>query len=231
MLLCVGGNEVFRSTDQGNTWTSVLTVPSGAGATRVAWEGQNTCYAANGAGLVFRSLQQGAASTWSEPYTDANKPPSGTITALEARFVTWDVVAQPGEAANLSERRVRPAARAGGIIVFPFRMDLVYIAYSWGGRVYKSTDGGAHWTNASGSGAGALPNIPINALVIDNHLSDTVYIATDIGVFQTRDGGANWQPFNDSLPRVVVTGLALRAKNNTLYASTMGRGAYQRALS
>jgi len=50
-------------------------------------------------------------------------------------------------------------------------------------------------------------------------------------VFQTRDGGANWEPFNDSLPRVVVTGLALRAKNNTLYASTMGRGAYQRALS
>ena len=110
-------------------------------------------------------------------------------------------------------------------------MDLVYITYSWGGRVYKSTDGGAHWTNASGTGAGALPNIPINALVIDYHLSDTVYIATDIGVFQTRDGGANWEPFNDSLPRVVVTGLALRAKNNTLYASTMGRGAYQRALS
>ena len=29
----------------------------------------------------------------------------------------------------------------------------------------------------------------------------------------------------------VVSGLTLRAKNNTLYASTMGRGAYQRALN
>jgi hypothetical protein len=28
-----------------------------------------------------------------------------------------------------------------------------------------------------------------------------------------------------------VSGLALRAKNNTLYVSTMGRGAYQRALN
>jgi photosystem II stability/assembly factor-like uncharacterized protein len=231
LLLCVGGNEVFRSTDQGNSWTSVLTFPSGGVAMRVAWERQNTCYAANDAGLVFRSQQQGAANTWSEPYTDVNKPPSGNITALEARFVTWDVVAQSGEATQLSERRVRPAVRADSIIVFPFRMDLVYIAYSWGGRVYKSTDGGAHWSNASGSSTGALPNIPINALVIDNHLSDTVYIATDIGMFRTRDGGANWEPFNDSLPRVVVSGLALRAKNNTLYASTMGRGAYQRALS
>jgi hypothetical protein len=64
----------------------------------------------------------------------------------------------------------------------------------------------AHWTNASGSGGGALPNISVNALVIDNQLSDTVYVATDIGVFRTRDGGANWEPFNDSLPRVVVSG-------------------------
>jgi photosystem II stability/assembly factor-like uncharacterized protein len=110
-------------------------------------------------------------------------------------------------------------------------MDFVYIAYSSGGRVYKSADGGAHWANASGSGAGALPNIPISGLVIDKDLSDTVYIATDIGVFRTRDGGANWEPFNDGLPRVVVSGLVLRAANNTLYASTMGRGAYQRALS
>jgi photosystem II stability/assembly factor-like uncharacterized protein len=228
LLLCVGGNEVFRSTDQGNTWTSVLTFPSGSAATRVAWERQTTCYAANDVGLVFRSVQQGQANTWSEPYTDANKPPSGVITALEARFVTWDV--EPSKALS-SEDRFKCTAIAGGIVVFPFRMDLVYITYSWGGRVYKSTDGGSHWANASGSGAGALPNIPINALVIDSQLSDTVYVATDIGVFRTRDGGANWEPFNDSLPRVVVSGLALRAKNNTLYVSTMGRGAYQRALN
>jgi photosystem II stability/assembly factor-like uncharacterized protein len=75
-----------------------------------------------------------------------------------------------------------------------------------------------------------LPNIPISALVIDAHSSDTVYIGTDIGVFRTRDGGANWQPFNEGMPRIVVSGLALRARDNTLYCSTMGRGAYQRVL-
>jgi len=50
-------------------------------------------------------------------------------------------------------------------------------------------------------------------------------------VFRTRDGGGNWEPFSDGLPSVVVTGLVLHRPNNTLYASTMGRGAYQRALS
>jgi photosystem II stability/assembly factor-like uncharacterized protein len=223
LLLCVGGNEVFRSTDQGNDWASVLAFPVGTFATRVAWYGTNTCYAATNSGLVSRSTQRGASGTWSEPYTDANKPPYGTIIAIDTRFVVWEFV-------QAAVRRVPRAARAGGV-VFPFRQDLVYIAYTSGGRVYKSLDGGAHWTNASGSGAGALPNIPISALVIDRDLSDTVYVATDIGVFRTRDGGVNWEAFNDGLPRVVVSGLVLRAANNTLYASTMGRGAFQRALS
>ena len=57
-----------------------------------------------------------------------------------------------------------------------------------------------------------------------------MYVATDIGVFRTRDAGAHWEPFSDGLPRVVVSGLVLRRSNNTLYVSTMGRGAYQRVL-
>jgi photosystem II stability/assembly factor-like uncharacterized protein len=222
LLLCAAGNEVFRSSDQGANWTSVLQIA--AAAMRVAWYGQNICYAASNDGEVFRSKQQGASGSWSKPYTDANRPPTGTIVAIEPRFVEWEI------AQAVAGRRVRRAAGPGDTTV-PFRRDFVYIAYSWGGRVYKSTDGGAHWANASGSGAGALPNIPISALVIDAHLSDTVYIATDIGVFRTLDGGANWQPFNDGMPRIVVSGLALRARDNTLYCSTMGRGAYQRVLT
>jgi photosystem II stability/assembly factor-like uncharacterized protein len=219
LLLCAAGNEVFRSSDQGANWASVLQIT--ATVTRLAWYGQNFCYAASSDGEVFRSKQQGASGTWSKPYTDANRPPIGTIVAIEPRFVEWEIAQAAG-------RRARRAAGPGDTNLF--RRDFVYIAYSWGGRVYKSTDGGAHWANASGSGAGALPNIPISALVIDATFSDTVYIATDIGVFRTRDGGANWQPFNEGMPRIVVSGLALRARDNTLYCSTMGRGAYQRVL-
>src|SRR5262249_49795603 len=123
--------------------------------------------------------------------------------------------------------------------------DLVYIAYSSGGRVYKSLDGGGHWAKASGSGGGALPNIPISALGIDRDPAGTLYRGAHIGGFRgrgggaqwgglsggrPRDGGANWEAFSGGLPRVVVSGLVLRRANNTLYVSTMGRGAYQRAL-
>ena len=49
---------------------------------------------------------------------------------------------------------------------------------------------------------GALPNISVNALVIDNQLSDTVYVATDIGVFSDAGGGANWEPFKQVTPPI-----------------------------
>jgi photosystem II stability/assembly factor-like uncharacterized protein len=237
LLCCAGGagpdpsapqpSAIFRSTDQGTHWSLVFTFPDGVAATRVVWYGGNTCYATSRGGDVVRSQQQGAVDTWSQPYASVDAPPRDNIIAIEARFlgpVIATVGADRATAVRVLNSRRRPAP-------VPFNMDLVYIAYSFGRGVYKSTDGGIHWSNASGGGAGALPNIPISALVIDRDFSDTVYVATDIGVFRTRDGGANWEPFNDGLPRVLVSGLALRRTSNTLYASTMGRGAYQRALS
>ena len=139
---------------------------------------------------------------------------------------------------------VVPAHPGVGRVFYPTKMVTASTGWSWvepsierrsAGvspvELWRTTDGGAHWTNASGSGAGALPNIPISALVIDKDLYDTVYVATDIGVFRTRDGGANWESFSDGLPAVVVSGLVLHRATNSLYVSTMGRGVYQRALS
>jgi hypothetical protein len=62
-----------------------------------------------------------------------------------------------------------------------------------------------------------------------------MYVANDIGVFRTRDGGQAWENFSDGflnqdVPRILVTNLELRRSTNTLYASTMGRGAYRRRL-
>jgi photosystem II stability/assembly factor-like uncharacterized protein len=101
--------------------------------------------------------------------------------------------------------------------------------------VLRSLDGGATWTNVSGSGSGTLPALPVNCLVIDKCDYDKVYLANDIGVFRTTDGGATWHDFSDGflgfdVPRIIVTELALRKSTNTLYASTMGRGVYKRAL-
>jgi hypothetical protein len=106
----------------------------------------------------------------------------------------------------------------------------LYIGYGgFGvGHVWRSSDGGAHWTNASGSGPATLPDIPVNGLVVHHLNSDVVYAATDIGLFRTQDGGVTWQTFNDGAPRAFFSGLVMRRSSRMLYASTMGRGAYKR---
>ncbi|HKW02139.1 MAG TPA: hypothetical protein VJN96_20120 [Vicinamibacterales bacterium] len=200
LLLCCGASQVFRSTNKGTNWTSVLT--TSGGATRVAFSKSavSVCYAATSTGRVYRSSGSGATGSWAEPYTAANKPPTGYIS---------------------------------GIGISAADPDLLYIAYAgYGvGHVYRSTDGGAHWSNASGVLASdALPDIPVSAIVVDQYNPEVVYVSTDIGVFRTRDGGDSWEPFDDGLPRIVVSEIVLHTSDNTLYVSTMGRGAFRRVL-
>jgi hypothetical protein len=62
-------------------------------------------------------------------------------------------------------------------------------------------------------------------------LQSTGLVATQlysIGVSQT--GGDSWEPYESGMPRIVTTELALRKSTMTLYVSTMGRGAYRRAI-
>ncbi|MEP7276405.1 MAG: hypothetical protein ABI812_08630, partial [Betaproteobacteria bacterium] len=197
--------RVFRSTDQGDNWASVA--PLDAAGLRVAFAPSSAArvFVATAAGRVLRSDSSGTFGSFAEPYTPANRP---TTTAIAALAVGWNDA------------------------------NLVWIGCSaWGGpRVLRSTDGGATWTDCTGVlPSDQLPNMPVNSLVVDQNNPDVVYVATDVGLFRTQDAGASWHAYNDGflnfdVPRIIVTELALRRSTNTLYASTMGRGAYRRVL-
>ncbi len=196
VLLCSGADQVCRSIDQGTTWGAVFTTDGNANRVAFAPTDANRCYAASNSGRIYRNDNAGTAGNWAEACTVANRPPAGNVTCIA---VGWN---DP---------------------------DLVVITYSNFGspHVAISRDGGAHWMAANGTVAGmTLPDIPANAVVIDQNNPDRLYVATDIGVFTTSDAGASWAEFNFNLPRIVISELVLRKPNNTLYASTMGRGAY-----
>ena len=115
--------------------------------------------------------------------------------------------------------------------------DVLYICFGDFGwpRVMRSDDGGAHWTNRSGTGGDQLPTIPMTSIVVSPVADDVACVSSDVGVSRTQDGGVTWQDFNDGwqwqdVPRVIVTELALRRSSRTLFASTLGRGVYGRAL-
>jgi hypothetical protein len=101
-------------------------------------------------------------------------------------------------------------------------------------QVYRSTDGGAHWSSMTSN----LPNAPANAVVVDPNDANTVYVATDVGVYATRSLAtcqqipivACWSQYGAGLPLAPVTTLVATpasAANPMLTAGTYGRGIWQ----
>ena len=87
------------------------------------------------------------------------------------------------------------------------------------GHVYRTTDGGATWTDVSTG----LVDAPANdVLVKDGH----VVVATDVGVFTAAVGSSTWRAVGNGLPNVIVGDLSL-TPNGDILAATHGRGLWK----
>ena len=84
--------------------------------------------------------------------------------------------------------------------------------------------GGSDWETV---GAG-LPVIPANSVAIDPLDSQRIFVGTDIGTYESTDGGDNFAPLMTGMPLgMVVTDLETAAAPHTLVAATYGRGAWK----
>jgi photosystem II stability/assembly factor-like uncharacterized protein len=90
------------------------------------------------------------------------------------------------------------------------------------GHVFSCSTASATCTDISSN----LPNIPVNDIVIDPAGSNTLYLATDLGVFHSTNAGASWSTFSNGLPNVAVLGLRMHTASRTLLAATHGRSAW-----
>src|SRR5258705_8268897 len=79
-------------------------------------------------------------------------------------------------------------------------------------------------TAATGSGADTLPAAPINDLAIDPRNPNTIYAASEVGVFVSADGGTTWDLPQDGPANVRVDQLFWMG--TTLVAATHGRGMF-----
>lgn len=93
-----------------------------------------------------------------------------------------------------------------------------------GGRVFRSDDGGAAWTDCTTTG---LPNLPINAIEVDPWNRQRVWAAADLGVYQSTNSGASWADFSNALPNAYVGDLAFHPHARVLRAGTRNRGVWE----
>ncbi len=104
------------------------------------------------------------------------------------------------------------------LAIDPKNNNIVY-AGSLGGGVFKSTDGGSTWINAS-KGLGWLNH---DSLAVDPVDTNIIYAGTHgRGVYKSLDGGKSWFEVNEGIyPDSVVYTLAVSPGNHSLvYAGT-----------
>ncbi len=101
---------------------------------------------------------------------------------------------------------------------------VTYGGYGTGlAHVLVTTNSGTSWSDATGD----LPDVPVNAVVVDPDVPAHWFVGTDVGVWRSTDRGATWVPFGQGLPGVVVTDLEIRRGARKLVAGTYGRGAWE----
>jgi photosystem II stability/assembly factor-like uncharacterized protein len=117
-----------------------------------------------------------------------------------------------------------PQRYISDVITDPKDPNTVYVSLSGfrTGHVFKSTTGGGNWQNINSN----LPDIPANALAINPGDPKNIFVGTDLGLFETVDGGANWSRV-PGMPMVAVFDIAINANMGLLRLATHGRGMYE----
>jgi photosystem II stability/assembly factor-like uncharacterized protein len=199
LTLYAGFENVVKSIDAGNTWSSISNFPLPPNFygnelsaiavspvnSNVLWAARRVRYEYSNPGEVFRTNNGG--STWTT--ITSNLPDSLYYTSIEADQFS-------GQTAYIS-----------------------CAGFSSGQKVYKTSNAGTNWTNISYN----LPNLPVNCIKQLPGKTDLI-AATDIGVYVLPAGSTSWVNFSAGLPNVIVSDIEFNPANNKVYISTFGRG-------
>ena len=86
------------------------------------------------------------------------------------------------------------------------------------GNVWQSSNNGASWVNITAN----LPAAPMNCIVVAPADTNTLYVASEVGIYGTSNNGGTWATGNDGPANVAVDQIFWMG--NKLIAVTHGRG-------
>jgi photosystem II stability/assembly factor-like uncharacterized protein len=192
---------IFKSRDGGRSWRVLhagRAARSSVGVLAIAPSSSATLYAGSRGAGVLKSSDSGR--SWQ--VAAAGMTAAG-VDALAApgRHSAYALVSQQGLFKRV-HRGWRPVLTGSQSVDFrtlavdPQKPKTVYVV-EWDGPIFRSRDGGEHWTRLPRPPTGK--NTEITALVVDPRNPRIVYVGTNAygggvdGVFKSSDGGATWR--------------------------------------
>jgi photosystem II stability/assembly factor-like uncharacterized protein len=198
--LLLGTNRVYETTNRGDLWHAIS--QPGANGWTVSDVVDAVAAAASDAntvyatagGRVFVTHNDGASWMETDPTT-----PSSALRYRDIRVDPRDANTAYVVAANFSD-------------------------VTGGGQVWMTRDGGADWTNISGS----LPDEPFwTVAVLPRTNKTTLFVGGDDGVYVSNNLGKSWAREAAGLPHVQVRQLEVQPGLGILAAGTYGRGLWE----
>ena len=98
-------------------------------------------------------------------------------------------------------------------------------------KVLKTEDLGVTWTDISGfasSSRTTFPDVAVHSIIEMPFDKNILWVGTDIGIFETLNGGDSWALLNNFLPVAVYD---MKIVNNQVVISTYGRGIWSATLN
>ena len=211
--LYVAGERVFKSTDEGGSWTAIspdLTrndpskmAPSGGEITREATGGETYCVIQS---LAESTLEKGLLWAGSD---------DGLVHLSRDGGASWRDVTP----SQLSEwtliSTIEPSHHEAG------KVYLAGTRYKFDDPrpvLLKTSDYGESWVEI----ADGIPGDDYTRVIREDHeRSGLLYAGTELGIYVSIDDGGGWQPIQANLPMTPI--YDIKVKGNDLIAGTHGR--------
>jgi photosystem II stability/assembly factor-like uncharacterized protein len=214
----IGGNVLFKSTDEGKTWT-----PVSGDLTR----NDKTKQQASG-GVV--ELDMSGAETFDTLLSMSISPTNENVIWTGSDDGVISVTKDGGKSwANVTPKGIPEWGRLQQIEVSPFSPETAYAAFDYHEvdnnkpYVFKTHDGGKTWTAIN---KGLPDSDPARVVREDPNQKGFLVLGTDTGLFYSHNDGETWTPLKSNFPTVPIYDIQFVKDSHDLLVATHGRGLF-----
>ena len=213
-VFSIGRRGVWRSEDFGSNW-QIVPIPeeqwgySNSGRVRVSLANADIVWA----GSLLNNERTS--------HNNTTMPP-GTMHVSVDGGETFAPTAVPD---------ISPRVIMSGLATHPHQDNTAYVLFSAYGRpkILRTTDLGQSWQDLSGfadspggESKNGFPDVAVYDLLVMPHDPDVLWAGTEIGLFESTDGGNTWEYADNGLPAVSVWQMKL--VDDQVILATHGRG-------